>query len=67
MQNLAGWSRLPIPYGSAAPAHTVYFDVRAQDDKGQVAEKSMFLVPLRVDVNAAVCIEPGLGRKSLIM
>lgn len=38
--------RLQIPYGSAAPgSHTVYFDVRAQDDKGQVAEKSVFLVP----------------------
>ncbi len=38
--------RLQIPYGSAAPgSHTVYFDIKAQGDKGQVAEKSVFLVP----------------------
>ncbi|MGD9775119.1 cytochrome c oxidase accessory protein CcoG [Diaphorobacter sp.] len=38
--------RLQIPYGSAAPgSHVVYFDVQAQGDKAQVAEKSVFLVP----------------------
>ena len=38
--------RLQIPYGSAGPgSHTVYFDVEAQGDKAQVAEKSVFLVP----------------------
>ena len=38
--------RLQIPYGSAPPgSHTVYFDIQAQGDKGQVAEKSVFLVP----------------------
>ena len=38
--------RLQIPYGSASPgSHTVYFDIQAQGDKAQVAEKSVFLVP----------------------
>ncbi|MHA7602183.1 cytochrome c oxidase accessory protein CcoG [Alicycliphilus sp. T452] len=38
--------RLQIPYGSAPPgSHTVYFDIQSQGDKGQVAEKSVFLVP----------------------
>ena len=38
--------RLQIPYGSAPPgSHTVYFDIQAQGNKGQVAEKSVFLVP----------------------
>jgi len=38
--------RLQIPYGSAAPgSHTIYFDIQAQGDKAQVAEKSVFLVP----------------------
>ncbi|WP_313147447.1 cytochrome c oxidase accessory protein CcoG, partial [Diaphorobacter nitroreducens] len=37
--------RLQIPYGSASPgSHTVYFDIQAQGDKAQVAEKSVFLV-----------------------
>ena len=38
--------RLQIPYGSASPgSHMVYFDIQAQGDKAQVAEKSVFLVP----------------------
>jgi cytochrome c oxidase accessory protein FixG len=38
--------RLQVPYGSAAPgSHTVFFDIQAQGDKAQVAEKSVFLVP----------------------
>lgn len=38
--------RLQIPYGSAVPgSHTVHFDIRAQGDKAQVVEKSVFLVP----------------------
>lgn len=38
--------RLQIPYGSASPgSHAVYFDITAQKDKAQVAEKSVFLVP----------------------
>lgn len=38
--------RLQIPFGSKAPgSHIVYFDIQAQGGKGQVAEKSVFLVP----------------------
>lgn len=38
--------RLQIPYGSAEPgSHAVYFDIREQGNKSQVAEKSVFLVP----------------------
>jgi len=38
--------RLQIPYGSASSgSHTIYFDIQALNDKAQVAEKSVFLVP----------------------
>lgn len=38
--------RLQIPYGSASPgSHAIQFDIQTLESKGQVVEKSVFLVP----------------------